>query len=73
MHLILAQACAVRGQIKVAFQHVSPIAADPGEGPLSEPIAVGEGWRWELVFMPEADQRTPDRHGLFFCREANQG
>ena len=21
---------------------------------------------------PEADQRTPDRHGLFFCRVANQ-
>jgi hypothetical protein len=52
MHLILAQACAVRGQIKVAFRRVSPIAAYPGEGPLSEPIAVGEGWRWELVFMP---------------------
>jgi hypothetical protein len=22
---------------------------------------------------PEADQRPPDRHGLFFCRETNQG
>jgi hypothetical protein len=36
------------------FRRVSPIAADPGEGPLSERIAGVQPVRREPVFMPHS-------------------
>lgn len=35
-------------------RRVAPIASHAGDGPFTEPIAVGQDWRQELVFMPHS-------------------
>ena len=38
----------------VRNRRVSPVAVRPGQGPLTEPTAVTQAWRRELVFMPQS-------------------